>query len=114
MRANLETSNEDFYIYYAQIFYYVDGDATLKPRSVVPYPDESIYYGYERDHSVYCWNLPWGQTGGRLVIDAPYNQDVVITRIIVRGFHGVRNESGNTGGGDIGFGNGGLNDGGGL
>lgn len=114
LRANLETSNEDFYIYYAQIFYYVDGDATLKPRSVVPYPDESIYYGYERDHSVYCWNLPWGQTGGRLVIDAPYNQDVVITRIIVRGFHGVRNESGNTGGGDIGFGNGGLNDGGGL
>ena len=114
LKADLETDNEDFYIYYAQVFYHLDGDTPLKPRSAEPFPDGSVYYGYQGNNNVYCWNLPWGQTGGRLVLNAPYNQDVVITRVIVRGFHGVRNESGNTGGGDIGFGGGGLNDGGGL
>ena len=43
-------------------------------------------------------------------MDAPYNQDIVITRIVLRGFHGTLEDAG----GDIGFGNGGLNDGGGL
>lgn len=112
LRANLETPNNDFYLYYAHIFYYVDGTTPLKPRdaTVDSSPDGSVYYGYPGNNYEYCWSLPWGTTSGRLVMDAPYNQDIVITRIVLRGFHGTLEDAG----GDIGFGNGGLKDGGGL
>lgn len=112
LRANLETANNDFYLYYAHIFYYVDGGTPLKPRdaTVDAYPDGSLYYGYPGNNYEYCWSIPWGTDSGRLSMDAPYNQDIVITRIVLRGFHGTLEDAG----GDIGFGNGGLNDGGGL
>ena len=116
LRTSLETPNNDFYLYYAHIFYYVDGETPLKPRdaTVESYPDGS-YGVYPGNNYEYCWSIPWENktTSARLVMDAPYNQDIVITRIVFRGFHGTLNDAG----GDIGFGsgnNGGLNDGGGL
>ena len=113
--ASAAVTNSDLhlYLYYAQIFYYVSGTTALRPRSVDPSPDGSIYYGYLGNNNEYMWNLPWGETGGSLLMNAPSNQDIVITRIILRGFHGLRNDSGDAGGGDIGLGDG-LKDGGGL
>ena len=103
------------YLYYAQIFYQQDGATVMKPRFVEPEPDGSVYYGYLGNNYEYVWSLPFGETGGSLVMDAASNRDIVITRILFRSFHGILNDSGNAAGGDIGFdGNGGLNDGGGL
>ncbi|MBQ9462550.1 MAG: hypothetical protein IJU68_02705 [Bacteroidales bacterium] len=113
LEADITSSNSDVYLYYAQVFYYVYGTTPQRPRSVSPEPDGSIYYGYLGNNYEYMWNLPWSETGGKLVMDAPSNRDIVITRIVLRGFHGIRNDSGNAGGGDIGLG-GGLNDGGNL
>lgn len=115
LEVELESDNRDKYLYYGQIFYQQDGATVMKPRYVEPEPDGSIYYGYLGNNYEYIWSLPFGHTGGALVIDAPSNRDVVITRLLFRGFHGILNDSGNAGGGDIGFGgDGGLNDGGGL
>jgi len=115
LEVELDSDNRDVYLFYGQVFYQQDGATVMKPRFVEPEPDGSIYYGYLGNNYEYVWNLPFGETGGALVIDAPSNRDVVITRILFRGFHGILNDSGNAGGGDIDFGgNGGINDGGGL
>ena len=46
-------------------------------------------------------------------MDAPAEKDIVINRLIVRGFHGVLMGTSDTGGGDIDLGEG-LGDGGSL
>ncbi len=43
-------------------------------------------------------------SGGKLVLDAPAGRDIVLNRLIMRGFHGILNSSGDAGGGDIGLG----------
>ena len=115
LEVEMDSDNRDLYLYYAQIFYRQEEDTVMKPRYVEPLPDGSIYYGYLGNNREYVWSLPFGETGGALTIDAASNRDIVITRILFRAFHGILNDSGNAGGGDIGFsGNGGINDGGGL
>lgn len=47
------------------------------------------------------------------MIDAASGRDIVINRFIAKGFHGVLNSTGDTGGGDIGLGDD-LKDGGRL
>ena len=81
----------------------MDNGTVLKPRSVDPHPDGSIYYGYQGNNHEYIWSAPVGEPGGKLVIDAPAGRDVVITRLISKGFHGVLNSTGSIGGGDVGF-----------
>ena len=58
------------------------------------------------------WSIPWGETAGSLELTAPAGRDIVITRMILRGFHGILLDTSDTGG-DIGLGDN-LNDGGGL
>lgn len=115
LEASISSDNGDVYFYYAQIFYHVDGTTAMKPNSydVDPDPDGSIYSPYLGNNYEYYWNLPYGETAGKLVMKAPSNRDIVITRIVLRGFHGVLNDSGHAGGGDVGF-DGDLNNGGNL
>ena len=115
LEASISSDNSDVYFYYAQIFYHVDGSTALKPNSydVEPDPDGSLYSAYLGNNYEYYWTLPYGETAGKLVMKAPSDRDIVITRIVLRGFHGVRNDSGTAGGGDIGLGDN-LNNGGNL
>lgn len=104
IEVNIESDHGDIFLYYDQLFYYEDGGTVLKPRAIEPYPDGSIYYGYQGNNREYIWGLPYGVTGGKLVLDAPAGRDIVLNRLIMRGFHGILNSSGDTGGGDIEFG----------
>ena len=114
IEVNIGSDHHDFYLFYNQLFYFVGNDGSvLKPRSVDPHPDGSIYYGYQGNNREYIWSLPYGETGGRLVIDAASGRDIVINRLLAKGFHGILNTTGDTGGGDVDLG-GGLNDGGSL
>lgn len=113
VEVTINSDHSDIYLFYGQFFYYVDNGIPLKPRSVDPYPDGSIYYGYQGNNLEYIWSIPYGETGGRLVMDASSGRDIVIKRLIVRGFHGILNSTGDTAGGDIDLGDG-LNDGGSL
>ena len=103
IEVNILSNNQDVSLFYNQLFYYVDNGTVLKPRSVDPHPDGSIYYGYQGNNHEYIWSAPVGEPGGKLVIDAPAGRDVVITRLISKGFHGVLNSTGSIGGGDVGF-----------
>ena len=115
LKAGIASGNSDVYLYYAEIHYLLSDSTPQKPydSNVEPSPDGSLYSAYLGNNYVYMWTIPWGETSGSLVMDAPSNQHIVITRIILRGFHGILVDSTDTGGGDIGFG-GDLNDGGGL
>lgn len=113
IEMKIESDHKDIFLFYNQLFYYVDNGTPLKPRSADPSPDGSIYYGYQGNNLEYVWSLPYAETGGKLVMDAPAEKDIVITRLIVRGFHGVLNSTGDTGGGDFDLGDG-LGDGGSL
>ena len=104
IEVNIESDHGDIFLYYDQLFYYEDGGTVLKPRAIEPYPDGSIYYGYQGNNREYIWSLPYGVTGGKLVLDAPAGRDIVLNRLIMRGFHGILNSSGDAGGGDIEFG----------
>ncbi|MBQ2091330.1 MAG: hypothetical protein II466_07000, partial [Bacteroidales bacterium] len=87
-----------------QLFYYVDNGIVFKPRVANPYPDGSIYYGYQGNNYEYIWSLPYGVTGGKLELDTSSGKDIVLNRFIMRGYHGILNTTGDTGGGDIGLG----------
>ena len=113
IEVNIGSDHDDVFLFYNQLFYYVDSGTVLKPRSVDPKPDGSIYYGYQGNNQEYMWNLPIGETGGRLVIDAPSGKDVVINRLLAKGFHGILKDTADTGGGDLDLGEG-LGDGGSL
>ncbi len=104
IEVNIESDHGDIFLYYDQLFYYEDGGTVLKPRAIEPYPDGSIYYGYQGNNREYIWSLPYGVSGGKLVLDAPAGRDIVLNRLIMRGFHGILNSSGDAGGGDIGLG----------
>ena len=113
IEMKIESDHNDIFLFYNQLFYYVDNGTPLKPRSADPSPDGSTYYGYQGNNLEYIWSLPYGETGGKLVMDAPAEKDIVINRLIVRGFHGVLMGTSDTGGGDIDLGEG-LGDGGSL
>ena len=113
IEVNISSARHDVFLFYNQLFYASDSNVPLKPRSADPHPDGSIYYGYQGNNQEYVWHLPYGETGGRLVIDAASGRDIVINRFIAKGFHGVLNSTGDTGGGDIGLGDD-LKDGGRL
>lgn len=113
IEVNIGSDHDDVFLFYNQLFYYEDSGTVLKPRSVDPYPDGSIFYGYQGNNREYIWSLPIGETGGRLVIDAPSGKDVVINRLLTKGFHGILKETADTGGGDLDLGDG-LGDGGSL
>jgi hypothetical protein len=113
IEVNIVSDHNDVFLFYNQLFYYVDNGTVLKPSTVEPSPDGSIYYGYPGNNMEYIWSLPYGETGGKLVIDAPIGKDVVLNKLIVRGFHGVMTGSGDAGGGDIDLGDD-LSDGGSL
>ncbi len=114
IEINIGSDHHDIFLFYNQLFYHVDNGTPLKPRSADPYPDGSIYYGYPGNNLEYVWSLPYGETGGKLVMDAPAGKDIVIKRLIVKGFHGVLlDDTGDTGGGDFDLGDG-LGDGGSL
>ncbi len=107
LEANISTDNSDTYLCYVEVFYYVSDVSPLRPRTVEPEPDGSIYYGYLGNNYEYAWNLPYGETGGKLVMDAPSGADIVITRVLLKGFRGHLSNAG----GDVGFDDG-LNNGG--
>ena len=109
LEVTIDSVNSDIYLFYGQVFYYVSDGTVRKPQSVEPEPEGSIYYGYLGNNYEYMWNLPFGETGGKLVMDAPAGADIVITRVILKGFHGYFND----GGGDVNFDNN-LNNGGSL
>ena len=113
IELNIGSDHHDFFLFYNQLFYYVDNGTVLKPRAVEPHPDGSIYYGYQGNNLEYIWGLPYGETGGKLVLDAPAGRDIVINRLIVKGYHGILMDTCDTGGGDVNL-DGGLNDGGSL
>ena len=108
LNAKIESNNSDVFLYYAQIHYLVSGDTPLKPydANVEPHPDGSLYSAYLGNNYVYMWNIPWGETTGFIDMYAPAKQDIVITRVILRGYHGLLKDG-------IGLGDD-LNDGGGL
>ena len=112
--SSIGSSNSDIFVYYAQIQYLIVDNIPQKPfdSRVEPNPDGSLYFAYPGNDNVYMWTIPWGQTAGSLEMYAPANQDIVITKMIIRGFHGVFLDSVDTGG-DIGLGDD-LKDGGGL
>lgn len=103
IEVNISSARHDVFLFYNQLFYASDSNVPLKPRSADPHPDGSIYYGYQGNNQEYVWHLPYGETGGRLVIDAASGRDIVINRFIAKGFHGVLNSTGSIGGGDVGF-----------
>jgi len=113
LNASITSSNTDVLLYYAQIHYQVSDGTPLKPYDtrVEPNPDGSLYTPYPGNNYVYMWTLPWGVTAGTLVIDAPANRDVIINKMILRGFHGILLDSPGSSGGDIGLGDN-LNNGG--
>ena len=113
IEVNCSSEHSDFFLFYNQLFYYVDNGTVLKPRSVEPHPDGSIYYGYQGNNKEYIWSLPYGETGGKLVLDASSGRDIVINRLLAKGFHGVLMGTSDTGGGDVDLGEG-LGDGGSL
>lgn len=113
IEVNCSSEHSDIFLFYNQLFYYVDNGTVLKPRSVEPHPDGSIYYGYQGNNKEYIWSLPYGETGGKLVLDASSGRDIVINRFLAKGFHGVLMGTSDTGGGDIDLGEG-LGDGGSL
>ncbi len=115
LHASIASSDSDIFLYYAQIQYLANDSTTpQKPYDtrVEPHPDGSLYSAYPGNDYVYMWTIPWGQTSATLEMDAPANRDIVISKMILRGFHGVFLDSVDTGG-DIGLGDD-LNDGGGL
>lgn len=113
LEADVTSTNSDVYLYYAQITYYTpSGGAPLKPRSVEP-DGEGNYYGYSGNNAEFIWNLPLDGTSGKLYMNAFSDKDIVITRVILRGIHGVLIDEGDTGGGDVDFGDG-LGEGGEL
>ena len=100
----VSSDHGDVFPYFVQFTYYTDDETLYRPRSADPQQDDSNYFVYPGNYSDYVWNLSNWQTGGNLVMNAYSDRDIVITRIIVRGFHGVVYDSeNNTGGGDIGF-----------
>lgn len=115
LQVEISSANHDVYLYYAHIGYAVSGGTLMNPkdRDVVPNPDGGAYYAYMGNINEYMWNVPWGVTTGSLVMDTPATHDVVITSIVLRGFHGILYDSSGAGGSDIGFGDN-LNDGGDL
>ena len=113
IEVNIRSDHHDFFLFYNQLFYYVDNGTVSKPRYVEPHPDGSIYYGYPGNNLEYVWSLPFGEAGGKLKIDASSDRDIVINRLISKGFHGILNTTGDTGGGDFDLGDG-LGDGGSL
>lgn len=102
-KLQVSSDHGDVAPYYVQITYYQDGETLLRPRSAEPQQDDSNYFVYPGNYSDYVWNLSNWQTVGSLVMNAYSDRDIVITRIIVRGFHGVVYDSDNKEGGDIGF-----------
>lgn len=110
--AHISSDYTDVFLYYVQITYY-KADELMRPRSAEPEQDECNYFAYSGNYYDYIWTLPYGQTSGSLVMDAFSDKDILISRIILRGFHGVLYDSANEGGGDIGFDDN-LNDGGSL
>ena len=104
IEVDIESDHEDIFLYYDQLFYYVDNGTVFKPRVANPYPDGSIYYGYQGNNYEYIWSLPYGVTGGKLELDTSSGKDIVLNRFIMRGYHGILNTTGDTGGGDIGLG----------
>lgn len=112
-KLQVSSDHGDVVPYFVHITYYKDEDTLLRPRSAEPQQDNSNYYVYPGNYSNYVWDLSNRQTGGSLVMNAYSDKDIVITRIIVRGFHGVVYDSDNKEGGDIGFGDD-LGDGGKL
>ena len=104
IEVDIESDHEDIFLYYDQLFYYVDNGIVFKPRVANPYPDGSIYYGYQGNNYEYIWSLPYGVTGGKLELDTSSGKDIVLNRFIMRGYHGILNTTGDTGGGDIGLG----------
>ena len=104
IEVDIESDHGDIFLYYDQLFYYVDNGIVFKPRVANPYPDGSIYYGYQGNNYEYIWSLPYGVTGGKLELDTSSGKDIVLNRFIMRGYHGILNTTGDTGGGDIGLG----------
>ena len=115
LNAQIESNNSDVFFYYAHIYYLSSDGTAMKPydANVEPHPDGSSYSAYLAKNNEYMWKIPWGETAGYIDMKAPANQDIIITRIILRGFHGILIDSTDTGGGDIGLGDN-LNDGGSL
>lgn len=113
IEVTINSDHKDIFLFYGQLFYADVSGTVYKPRTVDPYPDGSIYYGYQGNNREFIWNLPEKETEGRLIVDAPSGQDIVLNRFIVRGFHGILNGTGDNGGGDIDLGDD-LEDGGKL
>ena len=114
INAGIGSNNSDVFLYYIQFHYLIVDGTPQKPydSSVEPHPDGSSYSAYPGNEYVYMWSIPWGETAGSLELTAPAGRDIVITRMILRGFHGILLDTSDTGG-DIGLGDN-LNDGGGL
>ena len=104
--ASISSNDSDIMFYYAQIQYLVIDGTPQKPYDsrVEPNPDGSLYSAYPGNNYVYMWTIPWGETSGSLVIDTPANQDVIINKMILRGFNGILLDSPGSSGGDIGLG----------
>lgn len=113
--AQIISDHGDIFLYYVQITYYYDNaEATLmKPRTAEPEQDESNYYGYPGNYNDFIWDMYSKQASGSLLMNAYSDKDIVVTRIILRGFHGKVYGDGSTGNGDMGFGDG-LGEGGQL
>ena len=113
IEVNIGSDHGDIFLYYGQLYYLEEEGTVKKPRSAEPYPDGSIYYGYQGNNKEYIWSLPQKETGGKLVFDTPAGMDVVLSRVLFRGFHGTLTDTPDTGGGDFDLG-GKLEDGGSL
>jgi hypothetical protein len=111
--TQIDSDSKDVYPFYVEFTYYFADGALKKPRSAEPEQDESNYYEYSGNRYNYIWTLPYKVSTGRLVMDAYPDRDIVITGIVMRGFRGFLNSTGDTGGGDVDFG-GDLGDGGKL
>lgn len=111
--AEIDSDSNDVFPCFVQFTYYFADGALKKPRSAEPEQDESNYFEYSGNRYNYIWTMSYKETKGRLVMEAYPDRDIVITGIVMRGFRGFLNSTGDTGGGDVDFG-GDLGDGGKL
>ena len=104
--AQITSDHGDVFLYYVQIVYYYDetGQTLMKPRSAEPEQDECNYFGYQGNYNDFIWELSSRKTGGSLIMNPYSDKGIVVTRVILRGFHGKLYSNGDLGDGDFGFG----------
>ena len=83
------TQADDIYLYFVGIFFAENSAHPYIPSEADPMDDESVFFCYPGNNYEYGWRFPYGVKSGQILLKAPPNQDIVITRMYVDAFRGV-------------------------